>query len=506
MNRLPTKRNLLKNIKTAQARHKKVNGAKRIKFFKLGENYVRKDLHTNFGGSHQRGISICPNFKMILLFSGSDNSEYNDYWSDENTFVYCGQRSQEDKPHFGKCNTALRDHVKDGYRVFLFQARSPYARCLGEFENVSYKFKPTYDGKFNELVFYLRRTGDEIVDVMNIEEVKIQDVKIQEVKMQTEIPRINMKRSLEFDEGPVVKKRKLSHLDGMVKTETLKQKNEVITNTKEAKFLSPTLEDRDMKKKLIKRHERKIVKPERSVDPIENITQKNGGTMFLQERKLVPVLEARDKFIPKGKQVLKTNTKVNPHEEEKYNPQSKHIVNPWSSEEEEIDIMTVKQEVKIKVEQRDRITIKEEEELKYIAKEESKYITQKFEPEKKWKPIKTMEGGRIQITRSSSIPDLQHEITDSNNNTTGPMRVERTNVMSPTRVQFSRNSLPDDKKERLLLIRERLSHLHVPDSESSEQHPSSILANEDYLFEDPDDNYQEDDIYSLFQDSSNSDN
>ncbi len=55
--------------------------------FKKGQTYIRRELHHQYGGSYQNGISPSSKNNLIFLFTGKSGEEYgyDDYW-DENIF------------------------------------------------------------------------------------------------------------------------------------------------------------------------------------------------------------------------------------------------------------------------------------------------------------------------------------------------------------------------------------------------------------------------------------
>ena len=91
--------------------------------FEFGKIYKRKELHAQYGGSQQSGITPCARYPYIFIFTGKSGEHhgYVDGWNDENYFLYTGQ-GQEGDMVFLRGNKALRDHESDGKRVFLFES------------------------------------------------------------------------------------------------------------------------------------------------------------------------------------------------------------------------------------------------------------------------------------------------------------------------------------------------------------------------------------------------
>lgn len=82
----------------------------------------RTDIHARYGGNWQSGISPSADFPYIFIFSGKSGHQhgYKDGWDNPNIFTYTGEGQSGDMK-FTKGNLALRDHLKNGKRVFLFE-------------------------------------------------------------------------------------------------------------------------------------------------------------------------------------------------------------------------------------------------------------------------------------------------------------------------------------------------------------------------------------------------
>lgn len=90
--------------------------------FVPGQPMRRSEIHDRFGGNRQSGISPSSNFPYIFIFSGSQGQQhgYKDGWTSPSVFSYSGEGQSGDMK-FTKGNLALRDHVRNGKRVFLFE-------------------------------------------------------------------------------------------------------------------------------------------------------------------------------------------------------------------------------------------------------------------------------------------------------------------------------------------------------------------------------------------------
>ena len=60
--------------------------------FVQGREYRRSDLHKQFGGQEQGGISTPSRYPLILLFTGEAGEQYGyaDGWTNEGLFFYVG--------------------------------------------------------------------------------------------------------------------------------------------------------------------------------------------------------------------------------------------------------------------------------------------------------------------------------------------------------------------------------------------------------------------------------
>jgi 5-methylcytosine-specific restriction protein A len=85
--------------------------------------YIRSSLHEQYGGQRQGGISSCPNHNMIMIFSGQSGAQYgyHDGWSDDETRFYYTGEGQIGDMAFIRGNRAIRDHVRDGRELHLFE-------------------------------------------------------------------------------------------------------------------------------------------------------------------------------------------------------------------------------------------------------------------------------------------------------------------------------------------------------------------------------------------------
>lgn len=129
--------------------------------------YKRTDIHALYGGNGQSGISPSAKFPYIFIFSGKTGNQYGykDRWDNENIFSYTGEGQIGDMK-FVKGNLALRDHINNGKRVFLFEyQKSGIVKFITELEFFDFGYFPTTDLNKNErdgIKFFFKRKGVQI--------------------------------------------------------------------------------------------------------------------------------------------------------------------------------------------------------------------------------------------------------------------------------------------------------------------------------------------------------
>jgi 5-methylcytosine-specific restriction enzyme A len=129
-----------------------------------GQLYKRTDIHQEFGGSGQNGISPSRSYPYIFIFSGAGGVQhgYRDGWLNKNVYSYTGEGQSGDMS-FVRGNRALRDHMQNGKRVFLFEYRSKgYVEYICELEYHDFAYFESHDTGFDQRIaikFYLKRKG-----------------------------------------------------------------------------------------------------------------------------------------------------------------------------------------------------------------------------------------------------------------------------------------------------------------------------------------------------------
>ena len=124
----------------------------------------RADIHAVFGGNWQNGISVSAQYPYIFIFSGASGKThgYEDGWDNPNVFAYTGE-GQEGDMSFIRGNLALREHLNNGRRVFLFEAVGKGLVkfvCELSFFDVDFFETPDTKGKLRKgIKFFFRRIG-----------------------------------------------------------------------------------------------------------------------------------------------------------------------------------------------------------------------------------------------------------------------------------------------------------------------------------------------------------
>lgn len=143
--------------------------------FILGQVYRRRDIQNIYGGTRQGGIAPCRNYPYIFIFSGESGQQhgYKDKWENPNVFSYTGEGQINDM-RFVRGNLALRDHLQNGKRVFLFTyVATGFVKFESELEVVDVDFFKGHDREGNErtaIKFFFKRVNahiDYIIDYEN---------------------------------------------------------------------------------------------------------------------------------------------------------------------------------------------------------------------------------------------------------------------------------------------------------------------------------------------------
>jgi 5-methylcytosine-specific restriction enzyme A len=135
--------------------------------FELGRTYKRSDIHDAYGGSRQSGISPTAKFPHIFIFSSETGHQhgYKDQWENDDVFSYTGEGQANDM-NFIRGNLALKNHIRNGKRVFLFIYESKgKVRFEAELELIDFDFFIGPDTKGKErtgIKFFFKRIGKKL--------------------------------------------------------------------------------------------------------------------------------------------------------------------------------------------------------------------------------------------------------------------------------------------------------------------------------------------------------
>jgi 5-methylcytosine-specific restriction enzyme A len=118
--------------------------------FEKGKDYIRRELHNQYGGQQQGGISTPSKHDFIMLFTSSKGQEhgYIDGWRGDH-FIYTGEGQQGDM-QFIRGNLAIRDHEENKKHLYLFEhVEQGKVRFLSEMRYDSHEFRTKNDTNGN---------------------------------------------------------------------------------------------------------------------------------------------------------------------------------------------------------------------------------------------------------------------------------------------------------------------------------------------------------------------
>lgn len=131
-----------------------------LKLFTEGQEYRRRELHNQYGGQQQGGISTPKLQPFIFLFASKIGEDYgySDGWTDEGVYLYTGEGTRGDMT-FQMGNKAIRDHMADGKDIYLFQSSTrAYVKFIGQMICVGFHYHRApdyYGGERQAIVFQL---------------------------------------------------------------------------------------------------------------------------------------------------------------------------------------------------------------------------------------------------------------------------------------------------------------------------------------------------------------
>jgi hypothetical protein len=148
--------------------------------------YKRSDIHDQFGGNRQSGICPSSSYPYIFIFSGAGGKQhgYKDQWENDKVFSYTGEGQAGDMT-FTKGNLALRDHLQNGKRVFLFEyVQKGYVKFVSELEFFDTGYFETHDTLGKERIgikFFFKKAGVQLY-------IKPQDLELNQIVAEDQNP------------------------------------------------------------------------------------------------------------------------------------------------------------------------------------------------------------------------------------------------------------------------------------------------------------------------------
>jgi 5-methylcytosine-specific restriction protein A len=112
--------------------------------------YRRSEIHKQFGGQQQGGISTPANANLILTFTGEqgENYGYYDGWKDD--IFYLTGEGQLGDMSFIRGNLAIKDHAINGKDLHLFQyVKKAHVKYLGQFVYTGHSIEAGHDRENN---------------------------------------------------------------------------------------------------------------------------------------------------------------------------------------------------------------------------------------------------------------------------------------------------------------------------------------------------------------------
>lgn len=126
--------------------------------FVPGQVYRRKDLHKQYGGQEQGGISTPKDHAVVFLISGASGSQYGytDGFRDDGMYWYTGEGQVGDM-EMKRGNAAVRDHKQSGKALHVFSdVGDATLQYVGEAEYVDHhkQVAPDRDGKPRQAIVF----------------------------------------------------------------------------------------------------------------------------------------------------------------------------------------------------------------------------------------------------------------------------------------------------------------------------------------------------------------
>lgn len=126
--------------------------------FVPGAVYSRRDLHAEYGGQSQGGISTPSAHPFLMLFTGQSGEQYGykDGWTTDGVFEYTGE-GQRGHMEFIRGNRAILEHSRVGKDLHLFEQLAEGAvRYIEQMVCAGYQERtgPDIDGKQRKAIVF----------------------------------------------------------------------------------------------------------------------------------------------------------------------------------------------------------------------------------------------------------------------------------------------------------------------------------------------------------------
>lgn len=112
--------------------------------FEVGARYLRKELHDEFAGQRQYGISTPSAESFIFVFTDPQTEEhgYSDRFLSNGLFIYSGE-GREGPMTMDGGNERIRNHAENGDNLHVFEVigesnGADVVTCDGEYEYVDH--------------------------------------------------------------------------------------------------------------------------------------------------------------------------------------------------------------------------------------------------------------------------------------------------------------------------------------------------------------------------------
>lgn len=152
--------------------------------FVVGGSYLRKELHNQFKGQRQYGISTPADESFVFVFTDTDTDEhgYSDRFREDGVFIYSGEGRVGPMSMDGG-NERIRDHKENGDDLLVFekvgeQNGADVFSYVGEYEYIDHYWEPAEDdqGTMREAIrFKLVPKGGVDVDITPAEVESLSD-------------------------------------------------------------------------------------------------------------------------------------------------------------------------------------------------------------------------------------------------------------------------------------------------------------------------------------------